>query len=803
MSEAQGGTEAMTLNQTAVRPQRSALALALVGVLFVAVAISASLSAQNWIVAGLAGAVGMALWRRALLDAWPATPVAFDVAAFAIFALQRNDSLGFWQLAGPWADVPRFNVADATIAYCVYVGGALAALIGGYRALRPIEAVGLIAIPFLFKLGIALGADWHMAEIGALATAGAVASFEAKVFVGRALVLFCISEIGLEILSLIGVNRLVRTPRLHVLMLAIALYGALTPILANFAQSVAAPVAAIGFGALFAAVTQAGLWGIVYFATGLALDALAGRPPTFASLHGHWRTGFAKGAIYGGMFMLVVLAVAAPLRNSEFVAFVKGYAHLVAPIAGALAFPFAQTLIGSADGTPPFFGRLLAAYRDRRAMARGVVVGACVAWAYAAGVAHASGNLRFCSMFVVGAFAYAGVDILFDAARVVAGERRKMQDWRLYALGVVLGGLVAGALGWYFDAPQLGVVVNKFWAYADVDYRLSGRPLGDFVTYPIFNKYGMVNLGQVAGGVRLFYAESISGVINLSLAAPLFAINAVLLAALLERSLAPIKGLVSGAGVESLVELGVRVMRWGLWMAPIINTFLRQSGHASWYNQDGAVRSLVAIGAQVSLSPGDFHDLSLTMFIGLLAYDWLRVLIWFDHMGLRVATLVNLTFLGGDRIDEAAGRFLRHGARTRAIPDAIRRFATWAPLLIPYYIPRGADWDKAWTGAETLARSGPMPGAVKALAAAYGIAGVAISAAALLIAARAREKPGAPTLALAGAPAALNGLPRSFAFNNGAVGLDLLRDGRGAAHVMGDERGGFPIDLTRRLIGSG
>ena len=59
-------------------------------------------------------------------------------------------------------------------------------------------------------------------------------------------------------------------------------------------------------------------------------------------------------------------------------------------------------------------------------------------------------------------------------------------------------------------------------------------------------------------------------------------------------------------------------------------------------------------------------------------------------MGLRVATLVNLTFVGGDRADEAAARFVGHNARTRAIPDGIRRFGTWAPLLIPFYIPRGA-----------------------------------------------------------------------------------------------------------------
>ena len=188
------------------------------------------------------------------------------------------------------------------------------------------------------------------------------------------------------------------------------------------------------------------------------------------------------------------------------------------------------------------------------------------------------------------------------------------------------------------------------------------------------------------------------------------------------------------------------------------------------------------------------------MFLGLLAYDWLRVLIWFDHMGLRVATLVNLSFVGADRLDEAAGRFLGHGARTRVIPDAVRRFGTWAPLLLPFYIPRGADWDKAWSGAEALARGGPMPGAVKALAIAYAIAGAAIGVTALIIGARERERLGPAAPAAAGAPAALGDRPRAFAFNNGAVGLDLLRDGRGAAYVMADERGGAPIDLIRRPL---
>src|SRR5208337_2473275 len=142
---------------------------------------------------------------------------------------------------------------------------------------------------------------------------------------------------------------------------------------------------------------------------------------------------------------------------------------------------------------------------------------------------------------------------------------------------------------------------------------------------------------------------------------------------------------------------------------PIINSFLRQSPDPSWYNQDGAVRSAVAVGTDVSHSSGDFRQFSLTIFLGLLAYDWLRILIWFDHMGLRVASLVNLSFLGGDRADEAAARFIGHNGRTRAIPDGIRRFGTWAPLLIPFYIPRGGEWDKAWDGAAAAHSAGVTP----------------------------------------------------------------------------------------------
>src|ERR1700734_1183787 len=77
------------------------------------------------IVAAIAGAGGLALLRRARAERpYSAALIALDAAAFAIFALQRNDSIGFWQLPGPWADVWRFDPAGATIALIVYAGGA-------------------------------------------------------------------------------------------------------------------------------------------------------------------------------------------------------------------------------------------------------------------------------------------------------------------------------------------------------------------------------------------------------------------------------------------------------------------------------------------------------------------------------------------------------------------------------------------------------------------------------------------------------------------------------------------------------
>src|SRR5277367_1094269 len=185
------------------------------------------------IIAAVAGAGALALlrWARAERPYSPAL-IAIDAAAFAIFAYDRNDSLGFWQLPGPWADVFRFDPPGATIALIIYAGGSILALIGGFRVLRLIEALSLIAVPFLFNLLLAIGADWHMAELGAAVTAHANLPFPAQVAIGRALTLWFLGEAILILINMISVNMLPRSVRSHALFALRGGVAAATPLFA-------------------------------------------------------------------------------------------------------------------------------------------------------------------------------------------------------------------------------------------------------------------------------------------------------------------------------------------------------------------------------------------------------------------------------------------------------------------------------------------------------------------------------------------------------------------------------------------
>ena len=225
-----------------------------------------------------------------------------------------------------------------------------------------------------------------------MATAHADLPFPAQVAIGRALALWFVGEAMLTMISLVSVNRLPSSARTHGLFALSGALAAATPLIANAAQMVAQPFLAIFFSSVCAALAQAGLWAIVYLLTGIVLDWLGGRPPRFETVWEHWRTGFVKGAIYGALFMAFILVAALVLRAPGAATILDRAALLIGPVGGALAFPLAQTIMGSADGTAPFFGRLKRAYRDPRGPARGVVAGLGLALAYRAGLAGYDGG---------------------------------------------------------------------------------------------------------------------------------------------------------------------------------------------------------------------------------------------------------------------------------------------------------------------------------------------------------------------------------------------------------------------------
>ncbi|MEJ7640309.1 MAG: hypothetical protein WKF75_20670, partial [Singulisphaera sp.] len=180
----------------------------------------------------------------------------------------------------------------------------------------------------------------------------------------------------------------------------------------------------------------------------------------------------------------------------------------------------------------------------------------------------------------------------------------------------LLGGFIGAAIGFYLDATQVEVVVTKFHRYVD-----PGQAPQPYDVYPLVSKWGFLQLGTVTGGASLLFAEALAGVISWSIPSWLFAINRTFLAAYFDREAGPIRALFTRAGLVQLFENMIGVLRWGLWMSPIINSFLRPMADPTWYNQDGAIRTLVAVVHDVTSSPADFRAWSLGVFISLLAFD--------------------------------------------------------------------------------------------------------------------------------------------------------------------------------------
>jgi len=662
----------------------------------------------GWACVGVAVAgAGVAWWLKLGLTGRHLTAfeVFCDVTATGLLAASTS-ALAILQAPASWSEVLLLS-QFAAAAFVVLYHAANAYRLGSTgRHLGAAGGVLIVGTPYVVGGLVLLASPDLLRGLGGAFAGWALAARpDALVFVGRVLVIFGFNEVVADGLGLATKGGPLRTLRARVSLLAVAVAAVAAPWVAAYgsgARVASWPVAARWVATVLTTMlSQGGLWAEVYLITGLVMDAVHGLAPSRASVHEHPVLGLKKGMVYSGVFMGILHGLGALWESSSVRAFAEGYPVAAAALFGALVFPMVKTIIETFDGSQAFFRRVGKSYRRPTLYARGAVVGLGLGCAYALAVAGRAMGERVGFGFVVGLAAFAGVNLIRDALEGARG-RGRVGSWRVYFVQALLGGCIGAAFGFYLDAAQVGVVVAKYHSYL-----VAGGTPERVDVYPLLSKWGFIDLGTITGGVSLLFAEALKGVISWAIPSWLFAINRTFMAAYFRKEAGPIKALFTREGMADLTLSMIGVLRWGLWMSPIINSFLRPTGVPTWYDQDGAVRTVVATYQDLTLGPDAFRAWSLQIFIYLLAYDWVRILIWLDHFGLRVATLVNLSFLGMDRLDERLSRFLGPAATARCIPEAVKRFTTWAPLLLPFYIPRGKDWDVAWSESQAIQNAHP------------------------------------------------------------------------------------------------
>ena len=594
-------------------------------------------------------------------------------------------NLTVWQAPSDFSDLARLSPLGSAVFCLLYHVANFQHLRRSQKHLPAIEGAAITAIPFAAGLPLAL-------QSGNFGGSG-----------GRILLLFLFNELVVQIFSLTTRRRLLTSAKAHgwILLATVAVIAA--PEVAEFGSGTfAAGLPAIlkpFLAILTTVISQGALWAEVFLATGILIDGIRGRAPTTDTILDNAIGGMKKGMVFSGVLM-GVLQLLNTLSTASGLETLQRTVPMVLYIAGgALAFPFCKAAVETFDGSYSFFRRVALAYLRPALWARGAVAGLGAGLALNLNLAAQPTRQRIAFGLAAGVIAYAGVSILRD---LIYGAQKTggLKTWRVYLVEGALGGFVGAAFAFYFDTAQLAVVADKLALYGRF-----GMPPATDEFYPLVSKWGHIQLGTYCGGAKLLFNEALKGVIGWGVAAWLFAINRALLAALFERQLTPVRRIFSADGIGDLTEGTIFVLRWGLWMAPIIFTFLKQMHAPTWYNQDGAVHTLFCAFNSATMSADTFAAWSLKVFMWVLAFDFFRVLIWLDHMGLRVATLVNLSFLGMDKLDEKFARFIGRDAAGRFIPEGVKRFTTWAPLLIPFYIPAGKDWDWAWTNSETIQRT--------------------------------------------------------------------------------------------------
>ncbi len=678
--------------------------------------------------AGLAGAAIAELLKRGLTGRHLTPAETFQNTLFTGLLAVASSKLGVLAAPSSWMQLLMFSNWVATITVVVYHAANARSIASSGRHLKAASAAFIFAAPYIFNWLLLLESVGLLKVLGGTISAGLLAAWpHITEFIGRIIVMFVFNEIVMNGIGLVTKSRLLKAPKAHLSIFLVSLGAVVAPVIANLGSVAFVAKLPIGLRAITAIVTTmlsyGGLWAEVYLITGGLLDGGHSVAPTAETISKHVNAGMKKGMAYSAILVAIMYALYMIVSWPVAQKIMGGMPILIGIVCGALIFPLLKTIIETFDGSLKFFERAQYSYSDGSLYARGVVVGFGFAFALTRGMVQWPMGHRCLFGLIIGVLSSGGVSFLRDA--VWAMKRQgKIQTWRLYFVDSCLGAFLGSAMAFYLDTLQVPVIVEKFNLYVSTvlaPARLNQYNAATFSsegfynTWPLVMKWGHMDLGQCTGGAKLLFLESLAGVINWSIAAWLFAINKVFMQAYFEKDKTPIKFFFSKAGFAQLVEHMIYVLRWGLWMSPIIFTFLRMMPDPTWYNQDGMIHTFTCIFNNFAMTPEAFRQWSLQVFVWVLAFDWFRVLIWMDHMGLRVATLVNLSFLGMDRLDERIGRFIGKASAQRYIPEGVKRFATWAPLLIPFYLPRGKDWDYAWTTSGAIQEAARGKGIVPAL----------------------------------------------------------------------------------------
>jgi cyclic beta-1,2-glucan synthetase len=686
------------------------------------------MSSMSWILAvGVLGALIAECLKHQFTGKHLNSDEVFQNVLVAGLLAASSSRLELLQAPTVWSNLLMINKLTATVAFLIYQIFNANAFASSGKNVKPVSSALIIGTPYMVGWLLLLENVTLLQAMTYSATLGLLAAWPALLEgVGRLLVVFVFNELLANGIGYVTKGKLLQTVKAHGFLLLVSLGVVVAPSIANLGSlSVVVGLPEILralISVLLTVLSFGGLWGEIYLITGILLDGGKRIAPSADNIFKNVTTGMKKGMAYSGILMAILYALSMIFSAPMAQKFMASFPYVIGILAGALVFPFVKTIIETFDGSLPFFERLCYSYKSKTLFARGAVAGFGLAYLIAQGYIAKTMSDRCLLGLLIGLLASGGMSFLRDVYYAARGCG-KVQSWRLYFVDSLLGIFLGSAIAFYLDSQQVAVILYKFKLYVTAHFsaaQYSAYPAFNaagemsYTTYPYLNnvghyvqpvlisKWGQMDLGYTPGGVKLLFTESLDGVIKWSVATWLFAVNKVFMQAFFDKDKTPIKFFFSKAGLAQLSELMIYVLRWGLWMSPIIYTFLRMMPNPTWYNQDGAIRTLFAIYNNITMTAPAFVAWSLKMFVWILAFDAFRILIWMDHMGLRVATLVNLSFLGMDKLDEKVSKFIGKAAAQRYIPEGVKRFATWAPLLIPFYIPRGEQWDEVWSSAEKI-----------------------------------------------------------------------------------------------------